>query len=94
MSGAANQDRRSLEADLRGSARQMLFSNEVVDEFVANATLSDMRAVAGLMSRQMEVRARNQLEKRMRRAKFPAIKSFDGYDLATSRSRRDTARRT
>lgn len=82
MSRAANQDRRSLEADLRGSARQMLFSNEVVDEFVANATLSDMRAVAGLMSRQMEVRARNQLEKRMRRAKFPAIKSFDGYDFS------------
>ena len=39
-----------------------------------------MRAVEGLLARQMEVRAANQLERRMRRARFPAAKSLDGYD--------------
>ena len=38
--------------------------------------------VCGLLARQMEVRAANQLERRMRRARFPAAKSLDGYDFS------------
>lgn len=60
----------------------MLFSNSVVDEFCEGATLPEMRAVEGLLARQMEVRAANQLERRMRRARFPAAKSLDGYDFS------------
>ncbi|MGO5363035.1 hypothetical protein ACTQY8_08800, partial [Collinsella bouchesdurhonensis] len=37
----------------------MLFSNSVVDEFCEEATLPEMRAVEGLLARQMEVRAAN-----------------------------------
>lgn len=75
-------DRRSVEAGLRANARAMLFSNEVVDEFVAGASLSDMRVVDSLLARQMEARAANQLERRMRRARFPAVKSLEGYDFS------------
>ncbi len=82
MSRGASQDRRGVEEALRADARQMLFSNSVVDEFVASATLAELRAVGGLLERQMEVRASNQLARRMRRAKFPAIKSMDGYDFS------------
>lgn len=74
--------RREVEEALRADARQMLFSNEVVDEFMEEATLSEVRMVAKLLARQMEVRAANQLAKRMRRARFPAVKTFDGYDFS------------
>ena len=82
MARAACPDRRLLESSLRGKARSMLFSNSVVDEFCEGATLPEMRAVEGLLARQMEVRAANQLERRMRRARFPAAKSLDGYDFS------------
>lgn len=74
--------RKGIEEALRADARQMLFSNEVVDEFVEAATLSEVRMVANLLARQMEVRAANQLAKRMRRARFPAAKTFEGYDFS------------
>lgn len=75
-------DRKSIESSLRASARAMLFSNDVVDGFVEGATLAEMRTVEALLSRQMEVRASNQLARRMRKARFPAIKSLDGYDFS------------
>ena len=82
MARAVARDRRELESSLRDKARAMMFSNSVVEEFAAGATLSELRAVEDLLSRQMEVRAANQLDRRMRRAKFPAVKSLDGYDFS------------
>lgn len=82
MSGRRAEERAELEAALRADARQMLFSREVVDAFVADATLAKLRTVSSVLSRQMEVRERNQFEKRMRRAKFPAAKTFKGYDFS------------
>lgn len=82
MARAVTRDRREVESSLRDKARAMLFSNSVVEEFAAEATLAELRAVEGLLSRQMEVRAANQLDRRMRKAKFPAVKSLDGYDFS------------
>ncbi len=82
MARAVARDRRELESSLRGKARAMMFSNSVVEEFAAGATLAELRAVEDLLSRQMEVRAANQLDRRMRKAKFPAVKSLDGYDFS------------
>ena len=45
MSRIAAQDRRLLEESVRRNAREMLFSNAVVDEFLASASLSDTRAL-------------------------------------------------
>lgn len=74
--------RMEMEEALRSDARQMLFSNEVIDSFIAGSTLAELRVVAALLSHQMEVRGRNQLEKRMRRARFPAMKTFSAYDFS------------
>ncbi len=82
MSGATAGNRKALEDSIRKNAREMLFSNTVVDEFVAGSTLAEMRTVERMLARQMEVRAENQLARRMRRAKFPAIKSMDGFDFS------------
>lgn len=60
----------------------MLFSRKVIDAFVADAALAELRTVSSVLSRQMEARERSQFEKRMRRAKFPAAKTFEGYDFS------------
>jgi DNA replication protein DnaC len=74
--------RKELEQTLRHDARLMFFSNDAIDEFVTSATMAEMRTVANLLAHQMEIRAKNQLAQRMRQAKFPAIKSFEGYDFS------------
>ena len=81
MSRIAAQDRRLLEESVRRNAREMLFSNAVVDEFLASASLSDTRALDTVLGMQMESRARNRLEKRMRKARFPAMKSLEGFEF-------------
>ena len=81
MSRIAAQDRRLLEESVRRNAREMLFSNAVVDEFLASASLSDTRALDTVLGMQMESRARNRLEKRMRKSRFPAMKSLEGFEF-------------
>ena len=82
MSRATAEDRKLLEASIRADMRKLYFSTIVVEEFLADATMSDLRAVDGIAARQLEVRAQNALEKRMRKARFPAIKSLEGYDFS------------
>lgn len=71
-----------LENTPRSDARQALFSPEMVDTFPIELTLAELETVAVLPSWQMEARARNQLEKRMRRAKFLSAKAFAAYSLS------------
>lgn len=82
MSRATAEDRKLLEASIRANARRPCFSAIVVEEFLAGATTPDLRAVDGIAARQLEARAQNALEKRMRKARSPAIKPLEGYDLS------------
>jgi DNA replication protein DnaC len=41
-----------------------------------------MRAVTGLIEDELEVRERHKRERFMHKARFPVIKSFDGYDFS------------
>lgn len=82
MSRATSKDRKETEAPLTADARQMLFSNAAVDGFIATSTLAGLRTVGGPLEKRMGVHADSQLAKRMRKAKFPAIKSVEGYDFS------------
>lgn len=82
MMRAASQGRKDAEESLRLSARQMMFSNAVIDEFITDATFAEVRTVERLLARQMEARAESRLVRRMRKAKFPAIKSMEGFDFS------------
>lgn len=67
---------------LRALARSMFFSNEAIDSFLETATAAQARCVAGLLERELEVRARNKRARLYRRARFPQPKSFEGYDFS------------
>lgn len=69
-------------AELRGLARSMFFSNEVIDSFLGGASAAQVRCVADLIGHEMAVRERNKRARLYRRARFPQPKSFDGYDFS------------
>ena len=66
----------------RRLARCIYLSKEVVEDFIDNATPGQMRAVTGLIEDELEVRERHKRERFMHKARFPVIKSFDGYDFS------------
>ena len=67
---------------LRERARSMYFSNETVDWFLGSASAAQLRAVMGLLEYELDVRERNKRARLYRRAKFPQVKSFEGYDFS------------
>lgn len=69
-------------AELRRLARAMYFSNETVEAFLESATASEARCVSGLISSELAVRERNKRARLYRRARFPQVKSFEGYDFS------------
>ena len=67
---------------LRRLARTLYFSNETIEWFLASSNAAQLRAVSDLIGYEMDVRERNKRSRLYRRAKFPQVKSFDGYDFS------------
>lgn len=70
------------ERAFRELARTMYFSHEAIDGFLEEATAAQVKCVSDLILREQEIRAQNKHTRLMRKAKFPAIKSFADYDFA------------
>lgn len=66
----------------RALARTMFFSNEVIDAFLESSTPGQLKAAAGMIAHERDVRARRRREKLFRKARFPQVKSFSGYDFS------------
>ena len=69
-------------ASLRVLARSMYFSNSTIDAFLETATAAEARCVSDLIAAELEERERNKRARLYRKAKFPQVKSFEGYDFA------------
>lgn len=67
---------------LRALMRAMYFSNDTVDRFLATATAGQVAAVTAMITSELELRDRRKRERLVRKAKFPQMKSFDGYDFS------------
>ena len=67
---------------LRRLARALYFGNETIERFLASSSAARLRAVGDLIGYEMGVRERNKRSRLYRRAKFPQVKSFDGYDFS------------
>lgn len=74
--------RSELRDELRTGARAMLFSSEVIDEFLETAPLSCVRELNDMLKREQDVRARRKRERLLRKARFPQIKSIEDFDFA------------
>lgn len=69
-------------AAVRGLMRSMYFSNDTVEEFLARATAGQIAAVGELIGSELALRERRKRERLVRKARFPQVKSFDGYDFS------------
>lgn len=71
------------EADaLRGLMRSMYFSNDTTESFLSGATAGQARAVGALIASELELRDRRKRERLVRKARFPQVKTFEGYDFS------------
>lgn len=66
----------------RALAKKMFFSNETVERFLAGSSAAQVRGAADLIACEQEVRERNRRARLYRKAAFPQVKSFDGYDFS------------
>ena len=62
--------------------RSMYFSNGTIDGFLTTATAGQVSAVRGLIASELELRDRRKRERLVRKARFPQVKSFEGYDFS------------
>lgn len=67
---------------VRALMRSMYFSNGTIDGFLATATAGQVSAVRGLIASELELRDRRKRERLVRKARFPRVKSFEGYDFS------------
>lgn len=61
--------------------RYMYFSTDTVEMFLSSATAGQISAVNSMICHERMVRENRKRERLIRKAKFPQIKSFDGYDF-------------
>lgn len=66
----------------RALARMLYFSNDTIGHFLENATAGQIAAVSNMIRFELSVRDARKIERLMRKAKFPQIKSFEGYDYS------------
>lgn len=69
-------------AAFRELARSMYFSNESCDWFCEEATAGQIKMACALIKHEQRVRERRKRERLFRKAAFPHLKSFDGYDFS------------
>jgi len=62
--------------------RSMFFSNETIDRFLSTATPGQIAALADMIAWELDLRDRRKRERLVRKAKFPCVKSFEGYDFS------------
>lgn len=67
---------------VKGLMRAMYFSNDTADAFLSTATTGQITAVSSLISSELELRDRRKRERLVRKARFPQMKSFEGYDFS------------
>lgn len=66
----------------RGLARSMYFSNESIDWFVQEASAGQLDMASRLIAAEQQARSRRKRERLFRKATFPQVKSFEGYDFS------------
>lgn len=78
----ANMQRGAAHELFRSQARMMYFSNETIEAFLESAPLARVRAISDMISLELDVRQRRKKERLFRKARFPMVKSIEGYDFS------------
>ena len=78
-------ERAVVETQIRQGARRLCLSNDTVDWLLGRATPRQLDAVAGLIDHELSVPEANRRSRLLRKAAFPAMKSFEEFDFADVR---------
>lgn len=73
---------KELAGEFRTLARKVFLSSETVDRFLADATPGQIAAATGMLRNEHELRQMRKRERLFRKARFPSVKSFEGYDFS------------
>lgn len=73
---------KELAGEFRTLARKVFLSGETVDRFLADATPGQIAAATGMLRNEHELRQMRKRERLFRKARFPSVKSFEGYDFS------------
>ena len=73
---------RESSAELRVLARKVFLSQETIEDFLSAATPGQVSAVIAMLENEQSVRLRRRKESLFRKARFPTLKSFEGYDFS------------
>ena len=74
--------RGQLEAEFSALARTMYFTGSTVAAFAKGATRGQLAAVCDLIRSENATREENRKARLLKRAKFPAVKSVEGFDFS------------
>ena len=74
--------RGQLEAEFSALARTMYFTGSTVAAFAKGATRGQLAAVCDLIRSETATREENRKARLLKRAKFPAVKSVEGFDFS------------
>lgn len=66
----------------KSHARSMYFSNETVEHTLSCASAGQIAQICKMIEFEQKVRERRKRERLFRKAAFPQVKSFDGYDFS------------
>lgn len=72
---------KAMRARFEEQAREMTMTRSVIEWYLANAAPAQIEAVNVLFTKEMEMRRENRSARLLKRAKFPAVKSIEGFDF-------------
>lgn len=76
------QKREEINARVRSAGRRLFLSNAFADFSETGATLQQAEFLMRALEQEVELREENKKKRLLRRADFPAVKSFAGYDYS------------
>jgi DNA replication protein DnaC len=76
----AAKTRLELEGELRGCGRSLMLSNRTMEAYAAKATPKQIDFLLEMMHFELDYREENKRTRLLKKAAFPAPKSFDGYE--------------
>lgn len=74
-----------VETQIREGARRLCLSNDTIDWFLSSATPRQLDAIAGLIGHELAARETNKRSRLLRKASFPAVKSFESFDFTDTK---------
>lgn len=72
--------RADLEEELKGCGRSLMLSNHTMQSYAAKASAEQMEFILEMMHFELDFREDNKRARLLKRASFPAPKSFEGYE--------------